>query len=129
MSARNLPAGWSSTDNSLEGIAFFAKDSILVIDEFCPQGTATDIQRLHNKADRYLRGVGDGDGRDRMRADGSLRSPRPPRCLVLATGEEIPKGQSLRARLLVLELERGDIGTDNLSICQKEASAGRMQSA
>jgi len=34
-----------------------------------------------------------------MRADGSLRPPKPPRGLVISTGEEIPNGHSLRARM------------------------------
>jgi hypothetical protein len=39
-----------------------------------------------------------------MHADSSLRSVYYPRGLILVTGEDVPKGHSLRARLVVLEL-------------------------
>ena len=35
---------WSSTANSLEALAFHAKDALLVIDDFAPQGSGTDVQ-------------------------------------------------------------------------------------
>ena len=41
-----------------------------------------------------------------MRADGSLRAVRAPRGLIVSTGEDVPRGQSLRARLLVPDIER-----------------------
>src|SRR5262249_27567163 len=53
---------------------------------------------------------GNQAGRLRMRADATLRPAKPPRGLVLSTGEDTPRGQSLRARLLVLE---GSPGNDN----------------
>src|SRR5262249_1755721 len=34
MDARHLPASWSSTGNALEGLAFQAKDAMLVVDDF-----------------------------------------------------------------------------------------------
>src|SRR5262249_31322273 len=47
LDGRHLPASWSSTGNSLEGLAFAAKDVVLVVDDFCPTGSAADIQRYH----------------------------------------------------------------------------------
>src|SRR5262249_34850875 len=110
MDARNLPANWASTGNALEGLAFTAKDALLVVDDFAPQGSSADVQRYHREADRLLRGQGNRAGRQRMRADGSLRPEKPPRGLVLSTGEDVPRGQSLRARLLTLEVSPGDLG-------------------
>jgi len=55
MHARALPASWSSTANSLEGTASAAKDAVLVIDDFVPQGTTADRARLNALADRVLR--------------------------------------------------------------------------
>ena len=65
------------------------------------------MQRYHKEADRLFRGQGNHAGRQRMRADGSLRPAKPPRGLILSTGEDVPRGQSLRARLLVLEVSPG----------------------
>jgi hypothetical protein len=60
-----------------------------------------------------------------MRADATIRPPRQPRGLILSTGEDVPKGQSLRARLFVLEVSKGEIGPVSvLSACQKDAREG-----
>jgi hypothetical protein len=44
--------------------------------------------------------------------------------LILSTGEEIPRGQSVRARLLILEISKGRIKSSELAECQRDASAG-----
>lgn len=124
MDARNLPGSWSSTGNALEGLAFLAKDALLVVDDFSPSGSMTDVQHQHREADRVFRAQGNGSGRGRMRADASLRPVRAPRGLVLSTGEEVPRGQSLRARLLVLDVAPGDVDLAVLSACQTDAAAG-----
>jgi len=41
-----------------------------------------------------------------------------PRCGILVTGEEIPSGHSLRARMLVIEIKPGDVNTAMLSALQ-----------
>ena len=60
MDARPLPANWSSTANALEGLAFSAKDALLVVDDFCPTGAAHDVQRYHREADRLFAARGTG---------------------------------------------------------------------
>src|SRR5262249_11974368 len=124
MDARHLPANWSSTGNALEGLAFAAKDAVLVVDDFCPTGSHADVQRYHKEADRLFRGQGNRSGRQRMRPDGSLRPTKMPRDLTISTGEEVPRGQSLRARLVILEVARGDIDRVRLTACQRDAAAG-----
>ncbi len=124
MDARNLPGSWTSTDNALEGLLFSAKDALMVLDDFAPTGTVHDVQRLHSRADRILRGQGNNSGRQRMGADTKLRLPKFPRGVILSTGEDIPSGHSLRARMLVLELSRGDIDPKHLSKCQNLAGDG-----
>jgi DNA polymerase I-like protein with 3'-5' exonuclease and polymerase domains len=106
MDRLHLPGSWSSTGNSLEGAAFAAKDVLFVVDDFAPTGTSSDIARLHRDADRVLRAQGNRSGRMRMRADGTLRPTKPPRGLILSTGEDIPRGASLRARMGVVEIEK-----------------------
>jgi hypothetical protein len=54
LDARHLPANWSSTANSLEALAFAAKDALLVVDDFAPGGNAGAVQRQHREADRLL---------------------------------------------------------------------------
>ena len=127
MHAKQLPGAWSSTANQLEGLAFSAKDTVFVIDDFVPQGTAIDRARLNQSADRVLRGVGNASGRGRAGPDGKPRAAKPPRALVISTGEEIPGGQSLRARMLVIEVTKGSIGDGvlcNLTSYQENAISG-----
>jgi hypothetical protein len=124
LDARHLPASWSSTGNSLEGLAFVAKDVLLTVDDFAPAGSTTDIQRYHREADRLLRAQGNRAGRQRMRADASLRGAKFPRGAILSTGEDVPRGQSLRARVLFLEVGPGDVNFQKLSQCQTDAAQG-----
>jgi hypothetical protein len=124
LDARHLPANWSSTANAVEGLAFAAKDVLLVVDDFSPTGRTADVQRSHREADRLLRAQGNHTGRQRMRADGTLRSEKPPRGLILSTGEDIPRGQSLRARLVIVEVSPGVVNPTILTVCQRQAAAG-----
>jgi hypothetical protein len=124
MDRLHLPGAWSSTANALEMVAFHAKDTLLVVDDFAPQGCAADVARYHAAADRLFRAAGNGAGRSRLDSAARLREPKPPRSLILSTGEDIPKGHSVRARLLLLELAKGSIRTSHLTACQTEAQAG-----
>ncbi|HEY7155026.1 MAG TPA: DUF3854 domain-containing protein [Gemmataceae bacterium] len=124
MDRPHLPGSWGSTGNSLEGVAFAAKDTLLTVDDFAPHGGAADVARLHREAERLLRAQGNAAGRQRMRRDGSLMPARPPRGLILSTGEDVPRGQSLRARMLAIEVERGALDADTLTARQRDAAEG-----
>ncbi|MBX3387412.1 MAG: bifunctional DNA primase/polymerase [Phycisphaeraceae bacterium] len=126
MGSRNLPAGWSSTANSLEDLSFRAKDAIFVVDDFKPSGENYSDAKLHQAADRLLRAQGNGSGRSRMTADCRLRAVRPPRGLIIATGEDLVRGESVRARLFILQLTPGDIDGKDLQVVQDHAAAGRF---
>jgi hypothetical protein len=124
LDARHLPGSWASTANSLEALAFAAADAILAVDDFAPQGSTTDIARSHREVDRLLRAQGNRSGRARCRTDGTVRPARPPRGTILSTGEDTPRGQSLRARQLILELAPGELDWSRLTNCQRDAAAG-----
>lgn len=123
LDSRHL-ASWESTENAIEGQAFAAKDQVMVLDDFAPTGGSHDVDRWHKKADRVLRAKGNASARQRMRADTTLRPDKPPRALMVSTGEDVPRGQSLRARMMILELSPGDFDFERLSRCQKEAADG-----
>ena len=125
----HLPASWSSTDNALEALAFTAKDVLLVIDDFCPTGTQYDVGHMHRKADRVIRAQGNRSGRQRLTSESALMPTRPPRGLILSSGEDVPRGQSLRARLLVIEVEPKDVDWAALTQSQKQASKGQLARA
>ena len=126
---RRLPANWTSTENALEKQAFAAKDALLVVDDFAPAGTTYDVARLHRAADRLLRAQGNRSGRGRMRADTTLRAEYHPRGLIVSSGEDVPRGQSLRSRMLVLEVSPGDVGLALLTEMQRAAAQGLLASA
>ncbi len=129
MDARHLPASWSSTSNAVEGLAFAAKDAVLTVDDFSPVGSGMDIQRQNRDADRLIRAQGNNAGRQRMRPDGTLRPPKPPRGLLISTGEDIPSGHSLRARMITVHVGPSDVNFQRLTKCQSEARAGLFSAA
>lgn len=134
-SDRHLPGSWISTANALEKLAFLAKDAVLVVDDFAPRGTASEIQRLHHEADRLLRSQGNRAGRARLRPDGTLRQEYKPRGIIISSGEDIPSGHSLRARACILEVAAptgdtpGDVNIDRLTQAQEQAAQGLFAQA
>ncbi|MFO0825908.1 MAG: DUF3854 domain-containing protein [Gemmataceae bacterium] len=124
LDSRNLPANWSSTSNALEATAFAAKDAVLVVDDFAPNA-AVDPQKLHAAADRLFRGSGNGAARTRLNADLTVRPDRPARSLIMSTGEDSPKGHSIRARVPIIEIEPGSIDVAALTRCQEHAAEGQ----
>jgi hypothetical protein len=124
MTRLHLPGSWSSTGNALEVMTFQAKDALFVIDDFAPQGSSADVARYHAAADRVFRAAGNHAGRGRLDSTAKLREPKPPRALILSTGEDIPRGQSVRARMLILEISKGSVDGMKLAECQRAALAG-----
>ena len=127
--SRNLPGNWESTDNALEKQAFLLKDALLAVDDFAPTGTTGDVARMHRRADRLLRAQGNRSGRGRMWADGTLRPQYHPRGLVVSSGEDTPRGQSLRARMLISEISPGDVDLDVLTQMQRASAEGLLAGA
>jgi hypothetical protein len=126
---RSLPGNWSSTENTLEKQAFLLKDAVFTVDDFAPTGTTADIARLHRTADRLLRAQGNRSGRGRMRPDGSLRPQYYPRGIILSSGEDTPRGQSLRARMFISEISPGDVDLNVLTQMQRAAAEGLLAGA
>lgn len=122
--ARSFPAGWADTETDLEVGSFRAKDVVFVIDDFKPVGS-TDAKRLNSKADRILHaGVGNQSGRGRRRSNLGAMPTYYPRCMVLSSGEDIPKTRSLRGRVVLIPIETGSVDMSALSEAQKLAREG-----
>jgi len=129
MDSRHLPASWSSTANSIEILAFHLKDGIFVVDDFAPQGSANEVSRLNASADRVFRNAANHSARSRLDSQARLREQKVPRSLILSTGEDVPNGESLRARLLILDVARGEIDPGRLTECQNAAREGLYATA
>ncbi len=129
MDSHHLPASWKSTANFNEILAFLAKDAILVVDDFCPRGNKKDIEQKYKEADNLFRGQANRKGRGRLRPDGTTRTEKYPRGIILSTGEDVPPGESLQARMLILELDIHDLNWDALRELQIEARQGMYAQA
>ncbi|PZN79786.1 MAG: hypothetical protein DM484_10830 [Candidatus Methylumidiphilus alinenensis] len=127
--ARSFPANWDDTESDLEAKGHAAKDCVFVVDDFKPKGTPNDVHKLHAKADRFLRAVGNQAGRGRRTSDMKQRAAYFPRCMAVSSGEDIPRGASLRARLVLVELSVTDIDNGILSELQKAARDGALERA
>ena len=126
---KRLPGNWATTANSLEKQAFLVKDALFTIDDFAPAGTVADVARQHKDADRVFRGQGNRAGRGRMRPDGSRRPEYFPRGIILSSGEDVPRGESLRSRGLFLEVSRKQVDLVRLTEAQDAAAAGLFAQA
>lgn len=124
MNGRRLPGSWTSTENALESTAHGLKDALYVIDDFAPTGSPIEVNKLHAKAERIIRAQGNNSGRQRASRDGTAQRARPPRGLILSTGEDTPRGHSLRGRTYIIEVWKGDIDKERLTRCQADAAAG-----
>ena len=127
--ASHLPGSWASTGNSLETMAFAAKDMIFVVDDFAPSGARTDIDRQHREAARLYRAQGNQSGRGRLRADAAQRPAKYPRGIIMSTGEDLPRGHSVQARQFIIEVQSGDIDIARLTLAQKAAADGAYAEA
>ena len=121
---QHLPGSWASTATALEAIAFLSKDTMIVVDDYVPRGGPREIAELRGKAERLFRGVANAQGRARGTQTGSLLPARPPRALVMATGEDLPTGTSLLARLYVVHMDRSDVDLAKLTVAQESARDG-----
>lgn len=123
MDSRHLPASWSSTANALECLAYKSKNAIITVDDFVPVGTSWMVRTLQSKADQFIRGQGNQAGRARLTETTSMQQTFYPRGIILSTGEDIPEGHSVRARMLILELSPGDIESAKLTAAQAQRPA------
>ena len=124
MNAAELPTNWESTALSLVSLAFKAKDTLMVVDDYVPS-VGNDLSALNRKAELLFRGSANNAGRERLRSTLEHIEAQPPRGMILSTGEDLPAGQSLRSRIVFCEMEQGGISTSKLSACQAAARQGR----
>jgi hypothetical protein len=74
----SLPANFTATANAIERTLFAAKDAV-VVDDYHPATDPREAHAMAQVAALLLRGVGNGAGRARMRADTTMRPDLPPR--------------------------------------------------
>jgi hypothetical protein len=122
-------ANWTSTANANERLAYLAKDALMLVDDFAPRGSPYEVSRMHAIAERLIRAQANQAGRNRMNPDATLKMEMYPRCGLLCTGEDVPRGHSLRARMVVIEVGKDDVNRVKLTTLQHEAEAGLIAQA
>ena len=118
---KSPPASFKDTANALERKAFAAKDTLLLIDDFHPEASSYESQKMASIAQRVLRMFGDRVGRGRLTSSIQFQKDFPPRGMALVTGEDLPSGESSVARFLGVELLQGAIDLKALTKAQNEA--------
>ncbi len=118
---KKLPTNWASTANAIEKLTYLTKDTLVVIDDYLP---GDNSRKMNEKADRVFRALGNQAGRQRMNSDISFHQEYYPRALIVSTAEDVPSGQSLTGRMLVLEIAEGDVDLNVLTELQQLASQG-----
>ncbi|MEI8258539.1 MAG: hypothetical protein WCJ30_22935, partial [Deltaproteobacteria bacterium] len=121
-----FPGSWEDTAASIENLLFLCKDVLGAVDDFAPKAGET-WDDLRAKAGRVLRAVGNGAARGRMNSDSTARPNRPPRGLLISTGEDMPNGESILARILVLRIVEGTVSKALVS--ELETSRSRLNHA
>lgn len=119
---KSPPASFKDTANALEQKAFMTKDAPLLIDDFHPEASNYESQKMGHTAQRVLRMYGDRIGRGRLTSSIELRKDFPPRGMAVVTGEDLPRGESSVARFLGVELPEAAINLETLTHAQTSAS-------
>lgn len=124
-------ASFKDTGNSVREKAFVLKDSLLWVDDYHPVSGQQEKRKMDAMAQDLARAFGDHAERGRMNADRTLQTARPPRCLALFTGEDLPGvGASGLARFYIINVPRGAIPVgDALTELQGRIRAGALQAA
>lgn len=125
--AMTPPTSFNSTSNYINELAFYLKDCILWIDDFHPQGTKREADKQAQIFQNIARAAGDHSQRGRLTSSAKLQALHRPRCLFLATGEDVPQiGQSGIARLFTLQVSKT---REDITALRKNARDGVLSRA
>lgn len=121
MVGKSPPASFKDTANALERRGFATKDTLLLVDDYHPEFSKYEDQKMTHIAQRLLRMYGDRVPRGRLKSTIEFQKEYPPRGMALVTGEDIPQGQSSVARFMGLEILQGDVDLNLLTEAQNNA--------
>lgn len=119
-----LPASWSGTALSLQTVSHHAKDALLVLDDYVPKE-----DNAETKAATLFRSQGNGNGRSRLVGGSLSQANRDPRSLILSTGEAVPSGSSIRARLVIVPVDVEPLDLKYLADAAKISKQGKYAQA
>jgi len=122
--ARSFPGNWSDSVNDCEMKSHQIKDGIFVVDDFKPSVSPAEAAKLHAMAERLIRNTGNQAGRGRRDSNMQAKAAPYNRSMMIVTAEDLPRGQSLLGRLLILEISRSDVDNTVLTRLQQAITAG-----
>ncbi|MGG3887332.1 bifunctional DNA primase/polymerase [Brevibacillus panacihumi] len=120
--SKSPPASFKDTANALERRAFSTKDTLLLIDDYHPEASKYESQKMEQIAQRLLRMYGDRVARGRLTSTTAFQKEYPPRGMALVTGEDLPTGQSTVARFLGVEMLKDQVDLEKLTKAQSRGS-------
>ena len=116
-SISTLP-NFSDTANSIERRSFILKDTLMVLDDYHPSAQKAEALKTESTAQRIIRAYSNRTGRGRLNYDSTDKGRYEPRGMLLITGEDLVTLQSTLARVMVVEVSKGDIYKDKLTEIQ-----------
>jgi len=119
--ADSLPASFADTGPGQEKVLWGAKDAYVAVEDYHPASDPAEAHAMSRTAQRLLRAVGNGTGRNLSTRDGGLRPDKPPRCVPVATGELLPDGHSAMARAFAVPVEPAAVDVAGLTEAQRRA--------
>jgi len=126
--SESLPASYFDTASAHEISSHKTKDAIWVVDDLKPATSQIETNKIYALAERLFRSVANGSSRNRCNVDMTVKAAYYPRCMLVSSGEDVPKGSSLLSRMLVVEFKNGDINLSSLSYFQHLAETGTLAS-
>lgn len=108
---RQFPSNFTDTPNQVRDKLFWAKDSLMVIDDYRKSGEGGRARSsMDMVADAAITAVADRADRGRLDADKRMSAPRPCRSTCIMTGEDMPNVSiSRKMRLYRITVSMGDI--------------------
>lgn len=130
---RQFPSNFTDTPNQVRDKLFWAKDSLMVIDDYRKTGDGGRTRSsMDMVADAAITAVADRADRGRLDADKRMSAPRPCRSTCIMTGEDMPNVSiSRKMRLYRIQISMGDIykeSADELEGLRQLNKAGYFRS-
>lgn len=112
---------FEDTINSIEKRSFDLKDTLMLIDDYCPTRNQQMSKQMYQTLHRIVRNYSNRTARKRLNPDASEKGSYEPRGCVIITGEDSTEIESTMARLLEIDIREGDINLEKLSELQENA--------
>lgn len=112
---------FEDTVNSVEKRSFDLKDTLMLVDDYCPTRNQQMSKQMYQTLHRIVRNYSNRSARKRLNPDATEKGSYEPRGCVIITGEDSTEIESTMARLLEIDIKEGDIDLGKLSELQEKA--------